>query len=407
MDGSKLLISFALLALLTSCSSGNDEGKLITKDTAGCIGAQVPGQFIVNWADGTQSLEHAESRRAFIDGFLKKHSSEIVFAEPDYRIQLSDIPSPFVDVETSSSPPNWGASAIGAQKAWDQGYEGQGVIVAVVDSGADLTHPQLANQVAINTTELNGTAGVDDDGNGLIDDIRGYDFYHDRPEVGDDVGHGTHVSGTVLAEHSMGRTLGIAPQAKLLPVEFIGKNGGLTSDAIASLWYAVSRGAKVINASWGSDVCSQSLSNTFNELQHQNILVVIAAGNNGNDLSIFPEFPAALKGANMFTIGAANPSGLRAFFSNYGKLVHFLAPGENIESTFPITETNKTRYQFASGTSMAAPHVSGMAAVLWSKKPSATVEEIKNAILNSLDMLSNQDLPRGRARLDKALDLLN
>lgn len=396
------LLLFSIL--FSSCASNDQGGSFTTNTSSVCTNAQVKGQYIVNWKDGSQSVVHAMTDKEFIDGFLKDNKDDVLFAEPDYRIYTQDVQND--DVHSFSDPePNWGVYRIHADAVWTSNFKGAGIKVAVVDSGVDINHKQLINQVSANLAELNGRPGVDDDGNGLVDDIYGWNFKNNTKNIYDDSGHGTHVSGIILAEHGKGSTLGVAPEAKLIPIDFMDRAGGTTSAAIAAINYAVSRGANIINASWGSYSCSQSLNKTFADLQTANVLLVVASGNSGNDISYYPEFPAAFHTTNQINVAALDPSGYMASFSNFGLLVDILAPGVFIESTVP-TALEPTGYGVMSGTSMAAPFVSGAAALIWSKRPSATAIEVKNALLNSLENLSSENKPRGKLRVDQALNAL-
>lgn len=404
----QVLFSLFTLFLLVACGEAEQAGSL-TKSTAfECIGQEVKGQYLVEWRDGNISVEYAESDEKFISSFLEKNKTEIEFAEPDYRIQHHDIG--VLPADSSDAEPNWGVYNIKADTVWNSNIQGDDVIVAVTDSGVDINHPQLQKQIALNLVEKAGKVGVDDDGNGLIDDIAGWNFLTNSGIVVDESGHGTHVSGIIAADHSSEEVLGVAPKAKILPVDFMDRNGGTTSAAIASLNYAVSRGAKVINASWGGSYCSKSLMKTFENLSTQNVLIVVAAGNgdaygNGRDLSYYPEFPARFHVANQINVAALDPSGYRASFSNYGTPVDLLAPGVLIQSTIP-TNLSYSGYGVMSGTSMAAPFVSGVAALMWSKNPAATAAQIKQAILSSLDNLVHNVTPRGKLRADKAVNAL-
>ena len=279
-----------------------------------------------------------------------------------------------------------------------------GVIVAVIDSGVEVTHPQLRNQIAINTAEI--ANGVDDDNNGYIDDIYGYDFAVHSADVGDTSGHGTHVAGIILAEHNVGPAKGIAPEAKLLALDFMDGEGGQVSDAIEAIHYAVARGAKVINASWGGGLCSESLRTTIAALRAKGVLFVAAAGNSGNDLDWVKEYPAAFASDAQITVGASTSLDARAEFSNYSwSLTNVFAPGSLIMSTYKGGATTTL-----SGTSMAAPFVSGSAAVLWGHRPSATLAQIREAIFASVDLDPNEprgSLPSttgGRLNLRKAIE---
>jgi subtilisin family serine protease len=193
-------------------------------------------------------------------------------------------------------------------------------------------------------------------------------------------GHGTHVAGIIAAEPKNGLMLGVAPAAKILPLNIMSaKGGGTLSAAVFAVKYAASRGARIINASWGGAVCADTLKQMLESADLQNTLFVAASGNDGVDIDQFPEFPAAFGLANQLTVGASLQSGLMASFSNYGRLgVDILAPGHQILSTIP------GGWQLASGTSMAAPFVSGLAALLWSAHPEATMAQIKRAIMASV-----------------------
>src|SRR5690606_13302582 len=176
--------------------------------------------------------------------------------EPHYRIQISERET--LHQRDWGGGVNWGMDSIQADSAWNKNALGENIIVAIIDSGLDATHPELANSLAINENEeING---LDDDGNGLIDDRFGYDFVNMSHQVVDHTGHGTHIAGVIAASHSQGSIMGVAPNVKLLPLNFIGKGGsGDVFGAISAMKYAAIRGAKVINASWGGNSCSLEL----------------------------------------------------------------------------------------------------------------------------------------------------
>ncbi len=406
MEVLKKATLFTFLVILSACAK-NEQVENFTKSTStACEDSEVKGQYIVNWKDGSRTVEHAVSEKEFIAGFLEKNKDHVSFAEPDYMIRPRNI-----DITPAATPPaaNWGATRIHAEDAWTKNIKGSGIKVAVVDTGIDITHKQLKNQLDPNLAELNGVRGVDDDKNGFVDDIYGWNFFENSPVLlADEASHGTHVAGVILAEHATGSTQGIAPEAKLITSSFLGvidnqgNVGGTTSDAILAIQYAASRGAKIINASWGGSACSKSLQKSMTALETSEVLVIVAAGNSGQNLSYSPEYPAAFHLKNQITVAALDPTGYMASFSNYGSLVDLLAPGVDIESTVP-----HSLYDTMSGTSMAAPFVTGAAALLWSKKPSATAAEIKAALLNSLENLSSHNSPRGKLRIDQALTLIN
>lgn len=278
---------------------------------------------------------------------------------------------------------NWGMKTINASALWSKNILGSGVVVAVVDSGIDPLHVQLQSQLYTNTKEtLNG---VDDDGNGLIDDIHGYDFVNKSGDLFDESGHGTHISGIIAAHHTQGDITGVAPQSQLIVYDFFGKslNGsasdGSLFDAISGIRHAVQAGAKIINASWGGSSCSTTLQEEINSLASSNVLFIVAAGNEGSNLAIIPTYPASFDGRTQITVGAMTLDEYTAGFSNYGTKVDIVAPGVNILSTFP-----GNKYENMAGTSMATPFVSGASALLWSAFPQAQAVDIKEAILNSV-----------------------
>ncbi len=367
--------------------------------TVECSKESIRTRFIVAWEDGRISVEAAENKDVFVKNFLDHNISLVRHVEFDKRVYLFDQPEPS---QPNTSHPDWGQTIIEAKGAWDQGVLGQGIKVAVVDSAVDISHPQLAGQLAENLAEVNGENGVDDDGNDLIDDKHGWDFFNNKPTAIITPGnmHGTHVAGIILADHTRGSVAGLAPKAKLIPVNFMDSTGGGNlSDAIMAIKYSVAQGARVINASWGGNHCSETLREVIGTLAQKNVLFVAAAGNEGKDLALTPEYPAAFDLGSQLTVGATRETDRLAAFSNTSfNLVHLAAPGDAIYSTVP------GGYSLLSGTSMAAPFVSGAAALLWSAKPQATVGEIKKALMNSVDVRDYRVLTRGRLNVRKALE---
>jgi subtilisin family serine protease len=214
------------------------------------------------------------------------------------------------------------------------------------------------------------------------------------------------VSGIIAADPRYGSVQGVAPSALLIPAQFIANDGGGSlGDAVLALQYAAKRGAKIINASWGGAPCVASLRDAFLALESQGILVVVAAGNDGRDIDYYPEFPASFNLSNQVTIAASSRADYMTSWSNSGfQYVHLAAPGEGILSTVP---NNGTAYM--DGTSMAAPFVSGAAALIWADRPQATAVQVKQALLQSVDVTPNHEfrvLTRGRLNVQKALSAL-
>ncbi|MEZ4870924.1 MAG: S8 family serine peptidase [Bdellovibrionales bacterium] len=282
----------------------------------------------------------------------------------------------------------------------------------------------LKTRIVINAGEegidINGnekaTNGLDDDGNGFVDDYQGYNFATNTPQNVDNSGHGTHVAGIVAADHDKITYItnlpqGIAPRAKILPLDFIDTDGGTLDDAIRAIDYVImmneQMNIRVVNASWGGPSCSSILEEKISQLGLHNILFISAAGNLGRNLENpnYFEYPAKFKLANQITVGSTTFFGGMAGHSNYGELsVDLFAPGEDIFSTLFEDSVG-----MLTGTSMAAPFVAGAAAVLWSAKPTANYNEIKQAINAGVDydpfMIS---ITRGSLNIQCALEhLLN
>lgn len=245
---------------------------------------------------------------------------------------------------------------------------------------------------------MSGRAGVDDDGNGYVDDIYGWDFISRNENGPSD--NSTSVAGILAAEPGKGRMLGLAPAAQMIPVSFLGANGGTVGNAVLGIKYAISRGARIINMSWGGAPNVQALHDVIQD--HPEVLFVAAAGNSGVDLDFYPEFPAGFHFNNLITVTATTPSDMLASWSNVGAIaVHVGAPGSQIFSTGP-----RGGYLFMDGTSVSAPFVSGAAALLWSAKLTATPAQIKQALIDSADLRGYQIQSRGRLNVERALILL-
>lgn len=383
-----------------------------------CANAAQPQQFVVKNRDGSIEIVRAESREAFISGYMKKHADRIQFAEHDYAVK---IPARVKSQSAGSGPTtadNWGVARIGADKLWANNQIGSQVVVAVVDSGVDVSHAKLASQIDFNLGEYGPDGkggrkennGIDDDGNGYADDYAGWNFTIDKPLVGDNQYHGTHVAGIIAAYHNdrvaqnAPYVQGVAPGAKILPLAFLNNEGsGNISDAVRAVRYAVQRGAKVINASWGGGTCSLALREEIAALAEKNIAFIAAAGNDSLNIDLYPEYPAALNLPSQITVGATGEFDYMAQYSNYGaRAVHIFAPGSNIVSTLPNNSIG-----FLSGTSMAAPFVSGAMALLWGAVPDATVDQLRRALYASAVHYSDyKNVSQGRMDLAQALSEL-
>ena len=318
----------------------------------------------------------------------------ITFAEVDYAVSvddslLLDTPAILHWLAESSSPDDpyypqqWSLPKIGAPSAWKYTTGSPGVLIAVVDSGVQLTHPDLAEKIWTNPGEIPGNH-QDDDGNGKVDDVHGWHYYHHYTNLGflpaedanviDDFGHGTHVAGIAAAStNNQTGISGISWGSRILPVKVLDEWGsGWYSDIAAGIIYAADNGAQIINLSLGGEQPSDLLHSAVDYAHNHGALVIAATGNSGGAVL----YPAAYD--PVLAVAATDENDQRPAFSNFGTQVDLAAPGTNIYSTWYLSN-----YFTKSGTSMAAPHVSGVAALLWSLKPNLTADAIANALLHS------------------------
>jgi len=279
---------------------------------------------------------------------------------------------------------------IDAPEAWQFTTGSRSVVVAVIDSGIDFTHPDLAANIWRNPREI-ASNGVDDDKNGYVDDVHGWDFVDGDNTPQDGFGHGTHVAGIIGAVGNNGIGIaGVAWQVSILPVRFQNNSGvGYTGAAISALRYVnglARAGVPIVavNLSFGGGTSfSQTFQDAITTAGSLGITCVVASGNNGADTDIVPRYPGSYAGANVITVAAADASDLLWSGSNFGRTsVDVAAPGIGILSTLP-----GGRYGTMSGTSMAAPHVTGTVALLAARKPGITVGEVRSAILGGVDPL--------------------
>ena len=276
---------------------------------------------------------------------------------------------------------------VGAEQAWEIQTGSRDVVVAVIDTGVDYNHPDLKENMWTNDAELNGQAGVDDDGNGYIDDIYGYDFGNTDADPVDDHGHGSHCAGTIGAKGDDGKGIvGVAWNVRIMALKFLTASGsGSTVGAIKSIDYATKMGAHIMSNSWGGGGASQALQEAIERSHQAGALFVAAAGNDGSNNDTRPTYPANYDVPNVLTVAAIDNNGIPASFTNYGKrTVHVAAPGVKIYSS--ITNGG---YDSWSGTSMATPHVSGIAALVLSNENNLTNLEIKERIMRTVRPLAS------------------
>jgi subtilisin family serine protease len=310
-------------------------------------------------------------------------------------VQLDAIMHPVAITNDPRVGNQWALPKISAPAGWTRAAGAAPVTVAVIDTGVDVSHPDLASRVWHNPGEIAGN-GVDDDGNGLVDDVTGWDFFHGDASVydsGDQNGdgeaddmHGTHVAGTIAAQrnNSVG-VAGVADNARIMPLKFIGPDGGYTSDAVEAIHYAVSMGARVINASFGSTTYAPALCDAIAEAGAEGVVFVAAAGNDGTDNDASAFWPANCPATTLLSVAATTQSDSLASFSNRGRAqVDLGAPGQSVYSTLP-----GGAYGNLSGTSMAAPHVTGVAASVLGVRPDLAPWQVVTAIVDGGDPVAS------------------
>ena len=333
----------------------------------------------------------------------------VEYAEPNYELSAHRLPNDprFPELYGLRNTGQTGGVAgadIDAPAAWDASTGGGDVIVAVIDTGVDRRHPDLAANAFVNAGEIPGNR-IDDDGNGYVDDTRGWDFVNEDPDPFDDNRHGTHVAGTIAAVGNNGiGVAGVAWRARLMPLKMLGATGrGVLSDAVRAVEYAALMGADVINASWGGGGFSQALRETIEEAGARDVVFVASAGNNARNIDRVPTYPAAYDAENIIAVAATDASDRLAAFSNHGVAgVDLAAPGVAILSTVP-----GPGYQRFSGTSMAAPHVTGAVALLRSIAPELHATTVKKILLRHVTPLPGLEgvvRSGGRLRLTAALE---
>jgi hypothetical protein len=271
---------------------------------------------------------------------------------------------------------------VGAAKTWELTSGNKNVVIAVLDSGIDLKHEDLQKNLWLNKLELEPNA-LDDDHNGFINDLNGWNFVDESARIQDDNNHGTAVSGIIAADAKNGKgSRGLLAEASLMVVKILDENGmGTTERAVRGIEYAVTSGASVINASWGGSVFDQVLFDTIQWANAQGVLVICAAGNEAkdNDTDDKPSYPASFNLPNVISVAAIDNKGQLASFSSYGKeTVHLAAPGVGIYTAV------RGGYQYLDGTSFAAPFVSAAAALLKGQELSLSPQEVKSRLIKTV-----------------------
>lgn len=317
-----------------------------------------------------------------------RSNPDVLYAEPNYIVHALVTPNDPLFPSLQWNLQNSSDIDIDAPEAWDITTGSSDVVVAVIDSGIDYTHEDLSANMFRNSADCN-TNGIDDDGNGFVDDCFGIDTANNDSDPRDDTGHGTHVAGTIGAVGNNGvGVAGVNWTVRLMACKFLDAAGtGSVADAITCLDYVKAmkeQGVNIVatNNSWGGGPFSQALLDAIEAHHQQGILFVAAAGNGGDNNEITPHFPSDYFLPNIISVAAIDRFNSRAVFSNFGRrTVHLGAPGVNIWSTAPEGSTTGIPYIVRSGTSMATPHVTGVAALLKAQDGSRDWKAIKNLIL--------------------------
>jgi subtilisin family serine protease len=327
--------------------------------------------MLVAHTDGSLSLAKAGSAR-----MASAHRPGVRFVEPNYRYAAQSVPGDeLFDQQWSLADDR----TLGVQSAWDV-TTGGGPVVAIIDTGADLTHPDLRDNLWRNPREVPGN-GIDDDGNGFVDDVNGVDLVNRDGDPTDDNGHGTHVAGILAARggNRIGVT-GVAQKARIMVIKALGADSvGSALTMAEGVRYAVANGAKIINMSVSGPGRSQAFEEAVQAASAAGVLMAVAAGNSGHDLDVTPEYPAGFTSSHVIAVAATGRSGKLIGISNRGAgTVDIAAPGQSIVSTAMGGD-----YEIRSGTSMAAPHVAGALLLLAAARPDLGADALQAAIMDS------------------------
>lgn len=387
------------------------------------VRAILSGDLIETW-DLVPGLEHLAvtgdvEQLIAVANDIAQNAGVVDYAEPDFIMHVA------------STTPNdtyysleWGLNNTGqtvggdagvagfdidANLAWDVTTGSSSVVVGCIDTGIRKTHEDLAANIWTNPGEIAGNK-KDDDGNGYKDDTWGWNFYANTSNPNDDNGHGSHTAGTVGASGNNGKGIaGVAWNCKLAALKFLSRTGsGATSGAISAINYCVGKGIKLSNNSWGGPG-SSSLQTAIANAGAAGHLLVVAAGNGGSDgvgdnNDTVPTYPASYTNANILVVAAINNDGGLASFSNYGPTSCDVgAPGVMVASCY---NSSNTSYVYMDGTSMACPHVTGVAALVWSRYPAWTFSDVKNRIMSTTtatSSLSGKCVTGGRVNASAAV----
>lgn len=414
-----LILIFALPVLsLGQREKGSVPGEVLVKFRTGTtleaarrVNARNGGVLLERFADlnwQRVKLPAGKGVNAAIEEYLESEQVESV--QPNFYYKLLATPN---DASYGSL---WGMAKISAPQAWDLHTGSQAVVIANIDTGIKYTHEDLAANMWTNSGEISNN-GLDDDNNGFVDDFYGYDFFFNDPNPLDENGHGTHTAGTLgaVGNNSIG-VVGVNWNVKIMAIKIYDNDGfGTTSAMLINAYNYIrimkNRGVniRVTNNSYGGcdEACGydQATKDAIDALGNAGVLQVFAAGNDGMNIDVTPAYPAAYNSPWIVSVANSTSSDTRNGSSNFGVAnVDLAAPGTSILSTV----MSGANYGTLSGTSMAAPHVAGAAALLAAQNPSLSTASLKATLLNSVDPLANwSGIVKSGGRLNAAQALQN
>lgn len=269
---------------------------------------------------------------------------------------------------------------VNAQRAWGITQGSKDVVIAVIDTGIDYNHPDLVDNMWTNSAEANGRPGVDDDGNGYVDDVHGYDFANNDGDPMDGNGHGTHCAGTIAASHNNIGVAGVMKDATMVGIKFLTDEGsGSTADAIKAIDYATKINVDIMSNSWGGGGFSQALFESIERARDAGIVFTAAAGNSASDNNSTPHYPSNYDVENVISVASHTYNDVLSNFSCFGsRTVHVAAPGQNVLSTTP-----NDGYSVYSGTSMATPHVTGVIGLYLAQNGRSNLTDLRQMLMDT------------------------
>ncbi len=317
------------------------------------------------------------SSRLNLDEINDNQRGRVKYIEKDHIVKAVLIPN---DEKYKKKQKN--IRRLNVEKAWDISTGSHDVVVAVSDTGLSATNPDIKNNVWVNLNEIPGNK-IDDDKNGRVDDVSGWNYWSNKNSPRDDNGHGTHVSGIIGGEGNNGVGMaGINWHIQILPLKFLNHEGsGYTDAAIEGIIDAADFGVRILNASWGGGGYSQALMDTIEYAYQRGMLIMAAAGNDGSNNDFGDHYPSDYDHMGILSVASSDKAGRLSNFSNMGLTsVDVVAPGSGIYSTIG------GRWGYMSGTSMASPMVAGVAALMLSVDPNLTVDQLRNGLINAADL---------------------